>query len=43
MKTLRVAELVYRTAVAAANRNALLVRDNLGPRIGRGFSGKLGN
>ncbi len=42
-KMARIGELVYRTAMAVANRSAWLVRDNLGPRTGRGFSGKLAN
>jgi hypothetical protein len=40
-KLLRITELVYRSAWSVADRPDRLVRDNLGPRSGRGFSGTL--
>ena len=42
-KMARIGELVYRTTLAVANRDAFLVRDNRGPRTGRGSAGKLLN
>jgi hypothetical protein len=42
-KMTRIAQLVYQTGLRVANRESLLVRDNRGPRSGRGFQGKLEN
>lgn len=41
-KLLRVTDLIYRSLVAVSDRPERLVRDNQGPRAGRGFSGPLG-
>ena len=40
-KLLRITDLVYRAAWSVADRPGRLVRDNRGPRSGRGFSGRL--
>jgi hypothetical protein len=40
-KLLRITELVYQAAWSVADRPDRLVRDNLGPRSGRGFSGTI--
>jgi hypothetical protein len=41
-KLVRVAELIRLTVAGVANRDALLVRDNRGPRAGRGWQGRIG-
>jgi len=41
-KLQRVAQMVYEAGFAAAERQAPLVRDNLGPRTGKGHVGKIG-
>lgn len=41
-KLQRVAQMVYEAAFAVAERETAPVRDNLGPRSGKGFSGKIG-
>lgn len=40
-KLVRVAQMVYESGFAVANSDRVLVRDNLGPRSGRGFQGRL--
>ncbi|MEX2272845.1 MAG: M28 family peptidase, partial [Vicinamibacterales bacterium] len=40
-KLARVARLVYETGKRVANMAAMPVRDNQGPRAGKGFTGKL--
>jgi Zn-dependent M28 family amino/carboxypeptidase len=40
-KMTRTGQLVFQTGLAIANRDRFLVRDNRGPRSGRGFQGKL--
>ena len=41
-KMQRIAQMVYEAGFAVANREQPLVRDNLGPRSGKGFIGKIG-
>jgi Zn-dependent M28 family amino/carboxypeptidase len=41
-KLTRIAQLVYQAGFNVANSQQTLVRDNLGPRSGRGFSGRIG-
>lgn len=40
-KLIRVAQLIYEMGFSLANSDSSLVRDNLGPRSGKGFSGFL--
>ena len=40
-KLQRIAQMVYEAGFAVADSEAPLVRDNLGPRTGKGFSGKI--
>jgi Zn-dependent M28 family amino/carboxypeptidase len=40
-KLVRIAQMVYEAGFAAANSDRTLVRDNLGPRTGRGWSGPI--
>lgn len=40
-KQAHVAQLVYQTGFAIANSERTLIRDNKGPRAGRGFTGRL--
>jgi hypothetical protein len=37
----RIAQLAYETGRRVANLDKPLAKDNLGPRAGKGFSGKL--
>jgi Zn-dependent M28 family amino/carboxypeptidase len=41
-KMQRIAQMVYEAGFNVANNEKSLVRDNLGPRTGTGFSGKIG-
>lgn len=41
-KLQRIAQMVYEAGFTVANREQPLVRDNLGPRTGKGFIGKIG-
>jgi hypothetical protein len=41
-KMQRIAQMVYEAGFTVANSEKTLVRDNLGPRTGKGFTGKLG-
>jgi Zn-dependent M28 family amino/carboxypeptidase len=41
-KMQRIAQMVYEAGFNVANNEKPLVRDNLGPRTGKGFSGKIG-
>lgn len=41
-KMQRIAQMVYEAGFTVANSEKALVRDNLGPRTGKGFTGKLG-
>src|SRR5688572_18436506 len=41
-KLQRIAQMVYEAGFNLANSEKTLVRDNLGPRTGKGFSGKIG-
>jgi Zn-dependent M28 family amino/carboxypeptidase len=41
-KLIRVAQMVYETGYGLADSTQTLVRDNRGPRAGRGFQGRLG-
>jgi hypothetical protein len=41
-KMQRIVQMVYEAGFAVANRELPLVRDNLGPRTGKGFVGKIG-
>ena len=40
-KLVRITQLIYEAGFSVADRPAPLVRDNLGPRSGRGFRGPL--
>src|SRR6185436_6344664 len=40
-KLVSIAQLVYQTGFNIANTDKVLVRDNLGPRSGKGFEGKI--
>jgi hypothetical protein len=40
-KMQRIAQMVYEAGFAAADSETSLVRDNLGPRTGKGFTGKI--
>jgi Zn-dependent M28 family amino/carboxypeptidase len=40
-KLQRIAQMVYEAGFAVANREKPLVRDNLGPRTGKGHNGKI--
>ena len=40
-KLVSIAQLVYQVGFNAANTEKVLERDNLGPRSGRGFQGKI--
>jgi hypothetical protein len=40
-KLVSIAQLVYQTGFNIANTDRVLVRDNLGPRSGKGFEGKI--
>jgi len=40
-KLVRIAQMVYQAGFAAANTDRTLVRDNLGPRTGRGWTGAI--
>lgn len=40
-KMTRIGQLVYQTGMALANQDKFVERDNLGPRSGKGFEGKI--
>ena len=37
----RIGQLVYQTGLGLANMEKFVERDNLGPRSGKGFQGKI--